>query len=421
MTLIQREDLENRRIRLTIAIDREAWQASLGRMYQQNKAFFPVEGYAPGAAPREALEAAYGQDVLYQEAVNDTFPAALVEAIQSQQLQIAGTPALEVGTIGPEGYTFHATVELYPEVKLGAYKGLRAPRENVELSDDDVTAALEEYRRAHLREIPQQRAAMGDEVTLDFEGFVDGVAFAGGKGENYPLVLGSGTFIPGFEEQLAGISVGEQRDVHVTFPQAYVPELAGKDAVFQVTARQILRRELPELDDAFAVSQGFDDIAQLRRQVMADALAAKEAQAQGAYSDALIQQVLAGMEVEIPDSMVENQLQGILGELERQLAAQGMELQAYLEAAGLQMDDLRQHARETALQGARYELAMTEIARLEGIEITDEELEQEYRRISGQSGMDLTQLRQQLPEPRLRHDMKLARARALVVESAAQN
>lgn len=421
MTLIQRQDLENRRVRLTIAIDRDQWQSSLDRMYRQHKAFFPVEGYVPGTAPREALEAAYGQDVLYQEAVNDTFPAALVEAIQSQQLLIAGTPTLEVGTIGPEGYTFHATMELYPEVKLGTYKGLRAPRENVELSDDDVTAALEEYRRAHLVELPRQHAAMGDEVTLDFEGFVDGVAFAGGKAENYPLVLGSGTFIPGFEEQLVGIAAGEQREVHVTFPQAYTPELAGKAAVFRVTARQILRRELPELDDAFAVRQGFADSAQLRRQVMADALKAKEAQAQGAYSDALIRQVLEGMEVEIPASMVDQQIQGILGELERQLAAQGMELQAYLDAAGLQLEDLRQHARETALQSARYELAMTEIARREGIEITDEELEQEYRRISGQSGMDLAQLRQQLPEPRLRHDMKLARARALVVESAGQN
>ena len=418
MTMIHREDLPGRQVRLTISVDTEAWQQALADAYRENHAFYPVEGYAPGTAPRDALEAAYAPDILYQEAVNLTFPTALLDALRQQQLEIAGTPQLSVAEIGPEGYSFHAVVDLYPEVELGQYKGLSAPYAQVELSNDDVEAALSDYCRAHTVRTEVERAAMGDEVTLDFEGFVDGEAFEGGKGEAFPLVLGSGMFIPGFEEQVAGIRVGEERDVNVTFPQAYVPELAGKAAVFKVKAHKITRSQMPELTDAFAREQGFADLSALRRQIMETALHAKENQSTDAFIQNLMDQVMAGMTVTVPESMVEGQLQGLMAELERTVMSQGMQLKDYLEAAQLTMEDLRAHARANAELSARYELAMMEIARRENITVTEEDVQEKYAELSAMYGMSLQQVQQQLPPSRLSHDIKLMRARAVVVDSA---
>lgn len=418
MNVTHREELDNHQVKLLIQIEADVWQKALADAYAENKAFFPVEGYALGAAPREALEAAYSQDILYQEAVSATFPAALTEAIHSQELLIAGTPQLNIISIGPEGYVFEAIIDLYPEVKLGQYKGLKAIYPATELSGDDVENALGEYLRAHMAEEHPDRAAMGDEVTLDFKGFVDGEAFEGGEGHDFPLVLGSGAFIPGFEEQVAGIRVGEERDVHVTFPLAYVPELAGKDAVFQVKAHAITRRTMPELNDAFAAAQGFVDAAALRRQIMETALHKKQAQAQDEFSDQLIRQVMDGMKVQVPASMVDNQVQGIIHELEQRLLAQGVELKQYLEIMGRTMETLQDEVRQNAETAARYELAMMEIVRLEHITVTEEDIHRQYTELSEMYGVSLQQLHQQLPPARISHDLKLQRARAVVVDSA---
>ena len=415
MEIKKRQDIpENRQVRLTIAVDTETWQRSLARCYDAIKSIAPVEG----EATRASIEAKYGPEFLYQEAVNDTYPQALVEAIQQEDLLIAGTPTLTVEEIGPEGYTFAAVIDLYPEVTLGAYKGLRAAYPEVELSEEDTQAALEEYARAHQDVTHPERAAMGDEVVIDFEGFLDGVPFEGGKGEQQPLLLGSGYFIPGFEEQVAGAAAGEERDIRVTFPAAYAPELAGKDAVFHIKVHEITRRAAPVLDDAFAGKQGFEDVSALRRAVMEGAVAQKQAQAARQFADALVQQVIDGMTVTIPDAMVENQLDGLVAQLRGQLEGQGATLEQYLEYSGTTMEQLREHAREQAATAARYELAMTEIARREGIEITEEELEQQYGALSAQYGLSRELLRQQLPPMKLRHDLKLARARAVVVENA---
>ena len=414
MQIIKREELpEQRQVRLTIAVDKDTWQASLARCYQGVKSVCPVAG----EPTRENLEQAYGPEFLYQEAVNDTYPQALVEAISQSDIQIAGTPTLSVETIGPDGYTFAAVIDLYPEVELGQYKGLSAVYPQVELSNDDTEAALDEYARANPDVQHPERAAMGDEVTLDFEGFVDGVPFEGGKGEQQPLLLGSGYFIPGFEEQVAGAALGEERDVRVTFPKGYTPELAGKNAVFRIKVHQITRRAAPVLDDDFAKKQGFADVSALRRAVMEGAVAQKQAQAAQQFADALVQQVIDGMTVTIPDAMVENQLDGLIAQLRGQLEGQGATLEQYLEYSGTTMEQLREHAREQAATAARYELAMTEIARQEGIEITEADLEQQYEALSAQYGLSKELLRQQLPPMKLRHDLKLAKARAVVVEN----
>ena len=415
MQVIMRQDVpEKRQVRLAISVDRETWQQSLARCYEGVKSVFPVEG----ESTRENIEKKYGAEFLYQDAVNDTYPQALVEAIGQSDIQIAGTPTLTVEKISGDGYTFTAVIDLYPEVQLGQYKGLTAVYPEVELSSDDTESALAEYARTHPVVEHPERAAMGDEVTLDFEGFVDGVPFEGGKGEQYPLLLGSGYFIPGFEEQVAGAAVGEERDVKVTFPTEYVPELAGKDAVFRIKVHQITRRTTPEWNDDFARQQGFADVSSLRRAVMESAVQKKQAQAAEQFANALIRQVTEGMTVTIPDAMVENQLDGIINELRSHMQSQGYDLEPYLETCGMTLEQLRDHTREQAAAAARYELAMTEIARREGIDVTEADVDAKYEELSRQYGLSVELLRQQLPPLRLRHDLKLAAAQAVVVNTA---
>lgn len=415
MQVIMRQDVpEKRQVRLAISVDRETWQQSLARCYEGVKSVFPVEG----ESTRENIEKKYGAEFLYQDAVNDTYPQALVEAIGQSDIQIAGTPTLTVEKISGDGYTFTAVIDLYPEVQLGQYKGLTAVYPEVELSSDDTESALAEYARTHPVVEHPERAAMGDEVTLDFEGFVDGVPFEGGKGEQYPLLLGSGYFVPGFEEQVAGAAVGEERDVKVTFPAEYVPELAGKDAVFRIKVHQITRRTTPEWNDDFARQQGFADVSSLRRAVMESAVQKKQAQAAEQFANALIRQVTEGMTVTIPDAMVENQLDGIINELRSHMQSQGYDLEPYLETCGMTLEQLRDHTREQAAAAARYELAMTEIARREGIDVTGADVDAKYEELSHQYGLSVELLRQQLPPLRLRHDLKLAAAQAVVVNGA---
>ena len=416
--LLNRENKENRQVVLTIQVEQEPWEKALNEAYEQSKNLFKKED---GTLPtRQEMEEKHGADVFYQDAVNNTFPVALVEAVRQEDISVAGAPELSVESIGPKGYIFTALIDLYPEVKLGQYKGLSAPRPTVELSDDDVTAAIEEYLQNHLAEEHPEKAAMGDEVVLDFEGFVNGVPFEGGKAEQYPLLLGSGYFIPGFEEQVAGMTVGDERDIAVTFPAQYAPELAGKDAVFHIKVHKITRRVKPVMDDAFAKAQGFADASALRRSIMEQAVRAKQQEATDAYADALVQQVIAGMEVDIPERMVTCQLDGLMRDLEQQLMQQGATMDAYLEMAGITRDDLRRQAESSARAAVEFELAMTEIARQENIQFTDAELEEKYTQMSALYGMTPDQLKQSLPIERLTHDLRLARARAIIVDSAKQ-
>lgn len=416
--LLNRENKENRQVVLTIQVEQEPWEKALNEAYEQSKNLFKKED---GTLPtRQEMEEKHGADVFYQDAVNNTFPVALVEAVRQEDISVAGAPELSVESIGPEGYIFTALIDLYPEVKLGQYKGLSAPRPTAELSDDDVTAAIEEYLQNHLAEEHPKKAAMGDEVVLDFEGFVNGVPFEGGKAEQYPLLLGSGYFIPGFEEQVAGMTVGDERDIAVTFPAQYAPELAGKDAVFHIKVHKITRRVKPVMGDAFAKAQGFADASALRRSIMEQAVRAKQQEATDAYADALVQQVIAGMEVDIPERMVTCQLDGLMRDLEQQLMQQGATMDAYLEMAGITRDDLRRQAESSARAAVEFELAMTEIARQENIQFTDAELEEKYTQMSALYGMTPDQLKQSLPIERLTHDLRLARARAIIVDSAKQ-
>ena len=301
------------------------------------------------------------------------------------------------------------------------YLGLRAKLEHVDVTEEEVNRQLVRLQQQSQRRTPvfDRPSQNGDELVLDYAGFADGKQFAGGTAEKQTLVLGSGTFIPGFEEQLLGKNPGDDVTVHVTFPAAYhAPELAGKDAVFRIKVHQITRRSLPEWNDEFARQQGFADVSALRRAVMEAAVQKKQAQAAEQFANDLIRQVTSAMTVTIPDAMVENQLDGLINELRGHLQAQGVSLEQYLEAGGTTMEQLRDHARQQATAAARYELAMTEIARREGIDITEADLDAKYQELSRQYDLSVELLRQQLPPLRLRHDLRLAAAQAVVVDSA---
>lgn len=421
MILINRENKENRQVLLTIQVEQDVWQKALAEAYERNRELYPVHDVEEGQTPTRAqIEAAYGQDFLHEEAVNETFAPALVEAVTGENLTVAGRPELEVVSIGAEGYTFSALLTLYPEVKLGQYKGLSAKWNGSALTDVERIDAQEDYRRTHPVTEEIACAENGDEVTLDFEGFVDGVAFEGGKGENYPLTLGSGTFIPGFEEQLIGVKPGEDRDVYVTFPEQYVPELAGKDAVFKIHAHRIVRRSTPKLDDAYAKSHGFADAEALRAHIAAEAVENKQAVALADFNDAIIAQLVANMEADIPESMVEGQIDAMVMELENNLMNQGVTLDAYLEATKMSREELRSRARGNALEAVRYDLAMTEVVRLENIEISDEEIDRQYGQMAMFYNMDEDALRTQLPKEQLVHNLQVNRAKAIVVDSAVR-
>jgi trigger factor len=422
MIVTRKEGADSRHAELTIAIDRATWVQALQSVYEKNSGAYPVEGFEAGSATREALEQAYGEECLYQEAVNETFPPALVEAVTREGLKLAGAPELSVLSIGPEGYTFSAVCELYPEVTLGPYKGVSAPMEKVEISDDDAQEAVASFLRAHKRTCEVDGpAAMGDTAVIDYEGFVDGTPFEGGKAEQYPLSLGSGSFIPGFEEQVAGMRAGEERDIHVTFPENYMPPMAGKEAVFHIRLHRATRGELPELTEAFAKENGYDGVEALRQSVILQLVSSKQQEAQDAWEDALVQKVIASLACELPEGMVRQQLEGLVQEVERQLQGQQVTMEEYLKALNLTEDSLREQLRPGAEDAVKYELTMEKIAQEEALTVSPEELEERYGQMTGVYGMSVEDLRQQIPPEVLTHDLRAARARAIIISNGKRS
>ena len=416
MNLVKNEKLENNSHELQFSIDAEAFNAAIAKAFKREAGKYNIPGFRKGKAPRHMIEKMFGADVFHYDAINDLFPEAYEAAVAESGIEPVDRPEVDIVSASTEdGVVLKAVVTVKPEMKVGEYKGLKATKK----VNTAVEAEIERMRERNARIITREgKAQDGDVTDIDFEGFVDGVAFEGGKGEQYPLLLGSGYFIPGFEEQVAGAAVGEERDVKVTFPTEYVPELAGKDAVFHIKVHQITRRAMPEWDDDFARRQGFADVSALRRAVMETAVQKKQAQAAEQFANDLIRQVTEAMTVTIPAAMVENQLDGLINELRGHLQAQGVSLEQYLEMGNTTMEQLRDHAREQAAAAARYELAMTEIARREGIDISEADVDAKYAELSKQYGLSVELLRQQLPPLRLRHDLKLAAAQAVVVDSA---
>ncbi len=374
---------ENREVTLTIEVEQDKLEKASEGAAKRISARVNIPGFRKGKAPRRIVENFVGKDAILQEAFEGLAQKAFEDALTEQNMEPVTRPEIDIVTLEDgKDVVFTAKFTQRPDVRLGAYKGLAVPKEEVTVADEDIDRQIEGMRQHQgtLVDAPADAAVKNDDfVTLDFEGFVDGAAFEGGKGEDYPLQIGSGSFIPGFEDQLIGAKVGEERDVNVTFPEEYHAEnLKGKDAVFKCKIRSIKSRELPELDDAFAKKASkFETLAELREDVRKNLLAAAERKAETERRSKAIDMATDHCTMEIPPVMVENRITAMIQEMAMRLEQQGMSLEQYLQYAGLDIGKIREDYRETAEKNVRTDLMLEEVAKAEGIKVEGSDLDRE--------------------------------------------
>ena len=414
------EKLENSKVVLTIGVGAEEFEAAVNKAYLKMRGKIAVAGFRPGKAPRKMIEKLYGVEVFYEEAVNIVLPDAYESAVKEQGLEVVGYPDVELVECGAEGVTFKATVSVYPEVKLGQYKGLEAPRAEVKVMAADVNARLKEMAERNARLQSVERAVKkGDTANIDFEGFDNGVAFDGGKGENFDLVIGSGSFVPGFEEQLIGMKAGEEKDIDITFPENYTPELAGKPVVFHVKVNEVKVKEVPAIDDEFAkdVSE-FDTLKELKADLKKKITAERKEAAQRAFEDALMQKVAEGIECEIPQEMIDLQADRMLDGFKQQMASQGIPFEQYLQMTGSTEAEFKAQAYGPAAEQVKMDLAVEAIIKAEGLEASEEEIEAEIKNVSEKYGMDLETVKKFLPAEQVAEQVIREKVIKLVADSA---
>lgn len=414
------EKRENNTATFQVKIDKNEFEAAVNRAYMKNKKNIMVPGFRKGKAPRMVIEGMYGSDVFYEDAINDLSPVAFQFGVDQEALETVGRPAITDMNISEEKeLTLTFETALYPVATLGQYKGLEAPKAAVKVEESDVDAELELLRMRNARiQTVDRPAADGDTAVIDFEGFIDGAAFEGGKGENYDLLLGSGQFIPGFEEQVMGMSAGEEKDINLTFPEDYHRDLAGKDVVFHVKLNEVKETILPKLDDEFAkdVSE-FDTLEEYRNSIRENLLKKREEAAERAFKDALIDKAAENMTVQIPDAMAEEQLDGIVNEYAQNLAMQGYDFQQYLGMLGMDFNSFRNNMRPAALRQIKVELLLTKISEEEKLECTDEEVEAELVRLSELYKIDLENVKMSVPTESLARDLRLRKAAEIIYDS----
>ena len=399
MTVKNCEKVEKSQVAMTIEVSAAEFEAAIEKAYRKMRKNINVPGFRPGKATRKIIEGMYGVEVFFEEAINNAFPEAYEAAVKEQELNVVGYPTVEmVGEVTKDGYTFKAVSPVYPEVTLGEYKGLTAEKEEVKVMAADVNQRLKEMADRNTRLVTVERAAKeGDTAVIDFEGFLDGVAFEGGKGENHSLELGSHSFIPGFEEQVVGMKAGEEKNLDVTFPEDYTPELAGKAVVFKVKVHEVKEKESPAIDDEFAkdVSE-FDTIKELKADLKKKITEERKASANQAFEDALMEKVAAGITAEIPDAMIEAQTNQYLNNFKAQVAQAGMKFEDYAKMTGISEDRLLEDAKEPATRQVRMDLALAAIIKAEKIEATDEEVEAEFQKLAEQYHMELDMVKKYL-------------------------
>ena len=419
MTVKSCEKLEKSRVALTIEASAEEFEAAVNKAYLKMRGKINVPGFRVGKAPRKIIEKMYGAEVFYEEAVNIILPDAYEDAVKEQGLETVGYPQVELESCTKDGVVFKCTVAVYPEVKLGQYKGLEAPKAEVKVAAADVNARLKEMADRNSRLVSVERAVKkGDTADIDFEGFDNGVAFDGGKGENFDLEIGSGSFVPGFEEQLIGMKAGEEKDIDITFPENYTPELAGKPVVFHVKVNEVKVKEVPAIDDEFAkdVSE-FDTLKDLKADIKKKMTAERTEAAQRAFEDVLMAKVAEGVEADIPQEMVELQAERMMEQFKQQLASQGIPFDQYLQMTGTTEADFRKQADGPAAEQVKMDLAVEAIIKAEGLEASDEDVENEMKSVAEKYGMDLDTVKKYLrPE-----DVKEQVIREKVVKLVADN
>ena len=417
------EKNENNTAKVVLEVEKDQFQTALDKAYRKVKNTIYIPGFRKGKAPRKIVEGMYGASVFYEDAINLIFPETWEQATTESELKVVGSPSISDLNVDENG-SLILTVEcgLYPVATLGQYKGIEAPKAAATVTDEEVDTDIKQLASRNSSISTVERAANdGDTVIIDFDGYMDGVAFDGGKGENYTLRLGSGTFIPGFEDQVIGMAAGDEKDVEVTFPEDYgTQELAGKPATFKVKVHEVKETMIPELDDEFAkdVSETADTLEDLKKERREKLEKDKADEAEHNFKNEVVKKAMDNLEVVIPDAMVEAQLDDMMNQYAMNMQSSGFTLEQYAQMMGTTIQGLREQSREGAVQQIRNTLLLEKVAEEENIQVTDEELEEEYQTMAKEYDMDVEKVKEYLPLEDLRKEKQLQKAMDLIVDNA---
>ena len=411
---------EHSTVELVIEVDAKSFDEAVNRVYLKQRKRISIPGFRKGKAPRNMLEAMYGANLFYEDAIKDIYPAAYEEAIAQEKLKPAAYPQIEIVEVGKEGFTFKAIVTLKPDVKLGEYKGLTAPKEKVSVTDADIDAEMAPYiQRATRLTAVKRKAKKGDTAVIDFEGFDNGVPFEGGKGEGYSLELGSGTFIPGFEDGVVGMKAGEEKELDITFPEDYSPDLAGKPVVFKVKVQEVKEPVKPELDDEFAKDvSAFETLADFRADLKKKITERREKQVDTEYERAITDQLIDNLEVDLPQAIVDQQTDRMMDDYRMRVESQGIPFDQYMSMMGMNPQMLRQEAAVGARRRVLNELALEAVAKAEKLKISAAEKKAEYERLAKEYNMEVEQIKAAVDEETLSEDLLYQKAAKFVLENA---
>ena len=415
-------------VKLVIESTSEEFEAALNTAYNKNKNKISLPGFRKGKAPRAMVEKMYGKEVFFEDAANEIIPDAYAKAADESGLEIVSQPKIDVTQLeAGKPFVFTATVALKPEVELGTYKGIEVSKTEVEATDADVEEELKRVQDQNARIVSVEDRAVkdGDQTVIDFEGFVDGEAFEGGKGENYSLTIGSHSFIDNFEEQLIGMNVGDEKDVNVTFPEEYHAEnLKGKAATFKVKINEIKEKQLPELDDDFAQDvSDFDTLAEYKDDLKKKITERKENQAKAVKEDEAIAKLIEDSKMDIPEAMVETQVNRMAQDFAQRLQAQGLSLDQYFQYTGATAESLVDEMKPEALKRIKSRLVLEAVVKAENIEASEEELQAELEKMASQYGMDVAQIKDMMGEyetKQIKEDLAVTKAVELIVSSTVE-
>lgn len=407
---------------VTVSVSAEEFEAAIIRVFNKNKKSIQIPGFRKGKAPRKIVEAMYGESVFYEDAINDVAPEAYFFAVKEKELKVVANPSIEDAKVEDDkSLTLKFNAVLYPEVELGEYKGLEAVRKEAKVDAAEIDMEIDQLRNRNATVQTAERAAkFGDTVVIDYEGFIDGVAFEGGKGENYSLEIGSNTFIPGFEVQLIGTAAGEDAEVNVTFPEDYKSEeLKGKPAVFKCHVHEVKEKLLPEADDEFAkdVSE-FDTIAEYRKSIEDKLMKQKEARTRDEFLDLLLKQIVDGMKVDLNDAMIDTRAQQMVEDIAQRIQNQGISIEQYLGWMGTNVDDFAKSQRANAEKTIRQELALKKIADLEGITVEEADRDRELQKVADQYGVELESVKSFMDTEMLEESILYTKAADFVIANA---
>lgn len=416
---------EGNQVTFKITVDNDKFEGAVTKAYNKNKGKFNIPGFRKGKAPKQIIESQYGKGVFYNDAIDMLFPEIYPKALDELDIDPIARPDLDIEEISKDnGLVMVVNVEVKPEVNLGEYKGIEIAKPDYTVNEDEVNLRLEEMRNKASRLVDVERAIeTGDNTVIDFEGFVDGVAFEGGKGEDYSLVIGSNTFIPGFEEQLVGKNKGEEVEVNVEFPAEYHAEnLAGKPATFKVTVKNVQKKELPELNDEFAAdTTEFNTLEELKKDLKAKVEEEAKNRADAEMKNSLVEKVSEGTELEVPEAMVETQIDNMLMELNYQLQYQGLQLEQLLQMTGRTIEELRNEKREEATKLVKSSLILEAIAKAENVEVSEEEVNAEVEKMAKMYNMEADKIKSMMKATDLediKGQLKIRKTIDLLVDSA---